>query len=125
MTSSAARIGVDEFASSDTMLRLLLMMSSSIVGAEQRIGEPLSALAVLTGRHRAKNTRDPVCLARSTCLYLQPTGDRMVTPLPTESQRYREYGLFAQMYNNGFSDFQRNFQRLFDDVWAFSHRALG
>ena len=98
MTSSAARIGVDEFASSDTMLRLLLMMSSSIVGAEQRIGEPLSALAVLTGRHRAKNTRDPVCLARSTCLYLQPTGDRMVTTVPTESQRYREYGISLIAY---------------------------
>ena len=38
----------------------LLMMASSIFGAEQRIGEPLSALAVLTGRHREKNTRDPV-----------------------------------------------------------------
>ena len=71
------------------------MMASSIFGAEQRIGEPLSALAVLTGRHTEKNTRDPVCLARSACLYLQPTGDRMVTIiLPTESQRYREYGLF-------------------------------
>ena len=35
-------------------------MSSSIFGAEQRISEPLSALAVLTGRHREKNTRDPV-----------------------------------------------------------------
>ena len=34
-------------------------MASSIFGAEQRIGEPLSALAVLTGRH-GKNTRDPV-----------------------------------------------------------------
>ena len=32
-------------------------MSSSIFGAEQRISEPLSALAVLTGRHREKNTR--------------------------------------------------------------------
>ena len=59
MTSSAARIGVDEFASSDTMLRLLLMMSSSIVGAEQRIGEPLSALAVLTGRHTEKKHARP------------------------------------------------------------------
>ena len=35
-------------------------MSSSNFGAEQRISEPLSALAVLTGRHREKNTRDPV-----------------------------------------------------------------
>ena len=31
-----------------------------------------------------KNTRDPKCLARSTCLLLQPTGRRMVTTLPTE-----------------------------------------
>ena len=29
-------------------------MSSSIFGAEQRISEPLSALAVLTGRHSVK-----------------------------------------------------------------------
>ena len=35
-------------------------MSSSIFGAEQRISEPLSALAVLTGRHGEKNTRDPI-----------------------------------------------------------------
>ena len=34
-------------------------MSSSIFGAEQRISEPLSALAVLSWRHR-ENTRDPV-----------------------------------------------------------------
>ena len=27
------------------------------------------------------------------CLYLQPTGDRMVPPLPTESQRHRENGV--------------------------------
>ena len=39
-------------------------MASSIFGAEQRIGEPLSALAVLTGRHREKNTRDPVLVNR-------------------------------------------------------------
>ena len=32
------------------------MMMPSIFGAEQRISEPLSALAVLTGRHREKNT---------------------------------------------------------------------
>ena len=41
-------------------------MSSSIFGAEQRISEPLSALAVLTGRHREKNTRDPVLVNEST-----------------------------------------------------------
>ena len=35
-------------------------MSSYIFGAEQRISEPLSALAVLTGRHTEKNTRDPI-----------------------------------------------------------------
>ena len=34
-------------------------MSSSIFGAEQRIGEPLSALAVLTGRHREKKHPRP------------------------------------------------------------------
>ena len=36
------------------------MMASSIFGAEQRISEPLSAVAILTGRHREKNTRDPI-----------------------------------------------------------------
>ena len=30
------------------------MMMPSIFGAEQRISAPLSALAVLTGRHRGK-----------------------------------------------------------------------
>ena len=45
------------------------------------------------GAIRKKHTRDPVCLARSACRYLQPTGDRMVSTLPTESQRYRENGL--------------------------------
>ena len=34
----------------------LLTMSSSIFGAEQRNSEPLSALAVLTGRHREIKT---------------------------------------------------------------------
>ena len=37
----------------------LLTMSSSIFGAEQRISEPLSALAVLTGRHRGKKHPRP------------------------------------------------------------------
>jgi hypothetical protein len=32
-------------------------MSSSIFGAEQRISEPLTALAVLTRRHTGKKTR--------------------------------------------------------------------
>ena len=41
-------------------------MPSSNFGAEQRISEPLSALAVLTGRHRGKNTRDPVLVNEST-----------------------------------------------------------
>ena len=34
-------------------------MSSSIFGAEQRIGEPLSALAVLTGRLREEKHPRP------------------------------------------------------------------
>ena len=38
--------------------------------------------------------RDPKYLARSACRYLQPTGDRMAKPLPTESQRYSASGLF-------------------------------
>ena len=37
----------------------LLTMSSSIFGAEQRISEPLSALAVLTGRHREEKHPRP------------------------------------------------------------------
>ena len=34
-------------------------MSSCIFGAEQRISEPLSALAVLTGRHRGEKHPRP------------------------------------------------------------------
>ena len=41
------------------------MMASSIFGAEQRISEPLSALAVLTGRRGKKNTRDPILVNKS------------------------------------------------------------
>ena len=41
-------------------------MSSSIFGAEQRIGEPLSALAVLTGRHREKKHARPNFSQKST-----------------------------------------------------------
>ena len=32
------------------------------------------------------------------CLYLQPTDDRMVTPLPTESLRYRANGIYTHIY---------------------------
>ena len=58
---------------------------SSSFGAEQRICQLSCSLAVQTGRHRGKNTRETKLLARSACRYLQPTGNRMVTPLPTES----------------------------------------
>ena len=37
----------------------LLMMTSSLFGAEQHISKRLSALAVHTRRHRGNNTRDP------------------------------------------------------------------
>ena len=49
------------------------------------------------GAIRKKHTSDPKCLARGTCLYLQPTGDRITTTLPTESQRYSASGLFEQV----------------------------
>ena len=50
-------------------------MSSSIFGAEQRISEPLSALAVLTGRHRGKKT--PATLSpKSTSQRNQRVNDR-------------------------------------------------
>ena len=45
-----------------------------------------SALAVRTGRH-TKNTRATQNIWRGARVNLQPTGDRMVTTLPTESQR--------------------------------------
>ena len=41
---------------------------------------------------------DPKCLACSACRYLQPTDNHMVTPLPTESQRYSATGLFKSDY---------------------------
>ena len=59
-------------------------MSSSIFGAEQRNSEPLSALAVLTGRHGEKNTRDPV-------LINSQSKDNERTK--STSQRYRATGL--------------------------------
>ena len=37
-----------------------------------------------------KNTRATLFVWREACQHLQPTGDRMVSALPTESQRYRE-----------------------------------
>ena len=71
------------------------MMTSSVFGAKQHISKWSSALAVQTRRHRKKKPRDPKCLARSACRYLQPTRVRMVTTLPTESQRYRESGVLT------------------------------
>ena len=82
------------------------MMTSSVFGAEQHISKWSSALAVHARRHRKKKPRDPKCLARSACRYLQPTRVRMVTTLPTESQRYsgngvlRESQLFAKKNDN-------------------------
>ena len=43
----------------------------------------------------AQSGRRARCLARSACRHLQPTGDRMVSSLPTESQRYRENGVYS------------------------------
>ena len=57
-------------------------MSSSIFGAEQRISEPLSALAVLTGRHTEKNHPRPNFSHKSEC----------VNEI-NESKRYRASGL--------------------------------
>ena len=53
----------------------------------------LASGTVLTRRHWEKKHARPKILARSACLHLQPTGVRMVTTLPTESQRYRESGV--------------------------------
>ena len=55
-------------------------MSSSIFGAEQRISEPLSALAVLTGRHRGKKHPRPNFSQKSTSQRIQRVNDigRMV-----------------------------------------------
>ena len=72
------------------------MMTSSVFGAKQHISKWSSALAVQTRRHRKKKPRDPKCLARSACQYLQPTRVRMVTTLPTESQRYRGNGVLRE-----------------------------
>ena len=52
-------------------------MSSSIFGAEQRISEPLSVLAVLAGRHRENNTRDAILVKESTSQRVNDIG-RMV-----------------------------------------------
>ena len=50
-------------------------MSSSIFGAEQRISEPLSALAVLTGRHREKKHPRPCFSQKSTSQRNQRVND--------------------------------------------------
>ena len=60
-------------------------MSSSIFGAEQRISEPLSALAVLTGRHTEKNHPRPNF---SSILVTKVNESTKST-----SQRYRASGL--------------------------------
>ena len=51
-------------------------MSSSIFGAEQRISEPLSALAVLTGRHREIKHPRPCFSQKSTSQRNQRVNDR-------------------------------------------------
>ena len=51
------------------------MMASSIFGAKQRISKPLSALAVLTGRHMEKNTRDLNFCQKSTSQRNQRVND--------------------------------------------------
>jgi len=89
---------------------LILSPSSVIASCLARSPSTLGAI-------RKKNTRDPKCLARSTCLYLQPTGGRMVTTLPTESQRYREYGLSSYYLQ---TESQRSIQQgnwSIDDMW--------
>ena len=53
----------------------LLTMSSSIFGAEQRISEPLSALAVLTGRHRENEHPRPNFSQKSTSQRNQRVND--------------------------------------------------
>ena len=57
--SSVAHVGVDEFVIRRKCS--LLTMLSSIFGAERRINEPLSALAVLTGpdKQGAKGNKTP------------------------------------------------------------------
>ena len=50
-------------------------MSSSVFGAEQRISEPLSALAVLTGRHRGKKHPRPNFSQKSTSQRIQRVND--------------------------------------------------
>ena len=50
----------------------VLMMTSSIFGAEQHISERSSTLVVHTRRRRGKNTCGPKCLALSACKHLQP-----------------------------------------------------
>ena len=55
------------------------MMIPSIFGAEQCISEPLSALAVLTGRHREKKHPRPNFSQQSTSQRNQRVNDgRMV-----------------------------------------------
>ena len=54
----------------------LLTMSSSIFGAERRSSEPISALAVLSGRHREKKHPRPCFSQKSTRQRNQRDNDR-------------------------------------------------
>ena len=75
-----------------------------IFGAEQHISKRHSALAVLTRPDKApkeKKTRATKNIGASACRYLQPTSVRMVTTLPTESQRYRESGVLRGIIFEG------------------------
>ena len=67
-------------------------MSSSIFGAEQRISEPLSALAVLTGRHRGKKHPRPNFSQKSTSQRIQRVNDigRMVYSFANETRILKE-----------------------------------
>ena len=62
------RSGATSYRATQTRQRrcALPMMMPSIFGAEKCISEPPSALAVLTGRHRGKNTRDQIFSQKST-----------------------------------------------------------
>ena len=66
--------------------------------ADQHTGKPLSALAAQTGRHRGKQHARPNIFGAKRYLYLQPTGNRMVTYLPTESRSMMENGLSSKCY---------------------------
>ena len=70
----------------------LLTMSSSIFGAEQHISEPLSSLAVLTGRHREYKHARP-------CFSQQSTSQRnqRVNEINESTIFNTAYGLFTHL----------------------------